>query len=228
MKKIFITLAALTSFALANAQEFKPLAGKVALELNAASPFAASTPFLLPQYGFKARYFITDQLVGRLGFNWDLTNSTTPKVLSNGTDKEDETTSSYSMSIVPGFEKHFEGTERLSPYIGAIIPILFGSSEDVTFTGVSNVNKTKKTITNATGFTSVGLGLLSGADFYFIKSLYLGVEFGLTLNYATQKDKETSYEVTGGTAIPTETVDGGTTFKITPAANAAFRLGYWF
>lgn len=228
MKKILITLAALSSFAIANAQDFKPVAGKVALELNVASPFAASTPFSLPQYGFKARYFIADQWVARLGFNWDLTNTTTPIVLSNGIDNEEETTFNYTMSIVPGIEKHFAGTDRLSPYIGALIPISFASSENVSYAGLSSASKIKTTVQNATGFTSVGLGLLSGADFYFIKSLYLGVEFGLTLSYATQKDKETSYEVTGGTAIPKETVDGGSTFKITPAANAAFRLGYWF
>lgn len=228
MKKILITLAALTSFSLANAQDFKPVAGKVALELNAASPFAASTPFSLPQYGFKARYFIADQWVARLGFNWDLTNSTSTKFLSNGIDKEDETTFNYAIAIVPGFEKHFEGTDRLSPYLGALLPIGFGSSEEVTYSGVSNVSKTKTTVDNATGFTSIGLSLISGTDFYMFKSLYLGVEFGLTFSYAASKDKETSYEVTGGAAIPKETLDGGTTFKITPAANAAFRLGYWF
>lgn len=228
MKKFFITLAALASYAFANAQDFKPTAGKLAFELNAASPFAASTPLSLPVYGFKARYLIADMFVGRLGLNWNLATTTTPKVLSNGIDKEDDKTSLSTFTVAPGIEKHFEGTERFSPYLGLIVPISFGSSETVTNSGVSATNRTKTTVKNANGFFSIGGSLLSGVDFYMFKNMYLGAEFGLSFTYMSQNDIETSNEVIGGPAIPNSTTTGGSSFNITPAANASFRFGYWF
>jgi len=33
--------------------------------------------------------------------------------------KDDNTTSVVSFAFLPGIEKHFAGTERLSPYVGA-------------------------------------------------------------------------------------------------------------
>ena len=228
MKKILLTLAALTAFAFANAQDFKPTAGKVSLELNVASPFAAASPVSLPTYGFKGRYFLSDLLAVRVGFNWSSLDSTTPGTLTNN-DKIENTSSNSTFSFVPGIEKHFEGTDRLSPYVGATLPITIGSSETVNITGASSAVNTTTTVTNANGFTSFGLSLISGADFYIAKSLFLGVEFGLSFISSGDRDEVTAVSNKGGAANPDDvTVEGGSSFSISPAANAQFRLGYWF
>ncbi len=227
MKKIVLSIAALASFAIANAQDFKPTSGKVALEFNAASPFASSNTFSLPTYGFKARYFLSDQLAARLGFNWNSNSTKSPD--NTYADLVDETSNS-TFTFAPGFEKHFAGTDRLSPYIGAIIPLTFASSNQIAYSSVSSASSYRKTtVTNANGYTSFGLGILTGADFYITKSLYLGVEGSLVFTSINYKDKVTKVENTTGIGSNSDlTEEQGSAFNINSNANATFRIGYWF
>lgn len=247
MKKIILTVAALTSFAFANAQDFKPTAGKISLEVNVTSIFLTTLApgytalpgglpsQTVPAYGAKVRYFLADQLAVRLGLGWNSSSTKDPVFFGAGSTKVSvgENTSSFSeITFIPGFEKHFEGTDKLSPYIGAVIPVSFASSEDVTITtGALATDLLTTTTTNQFGSSSFGLGVLSGADYYISKSLFLGVELGLNFISKSQKDLVQSATGTGSFAIsttPALTTERGSNFTVNVAPNASFRLGYWF
>lgn len=103
---------------------------------------------------------------------------------------------SFSLNIRPGIEKHFDGTNRLSPYVGGVLDIGFSSStqknehwgpETLGNTGAeTNANnyaeweqKTK------TGSIMFGLGAVAGMDFYFADNLYLGAEFGFGFGFTS-------------------------------------------
>jgi outer membrane protein W len=97
------------------------------------------------------------------------------------------------------------------------------------------------------GFTRLGLVGVLGADYYITKGIYLGVEvsWGWT-NYmykkvsveekATNINNSTNTNGTVSPATPANVVSGtrkveenkDSNWNITPAANLAFRLGFWF
>lgn len=111
-------------------------------------------------------------------------------------------------SIRPGFEKHFAGTDRLSPYLGA--EIVFSSSKTKisrdtivasNFTGTvydtSSVDLsvsapwTTQTLGTSYGSKTFGVNLIAGMDYYFTKNLSLGAEFGFGF-YSTKYTDYTS------------------------------------
>ncbi|MFZ7118453.1 MAG: hypothetical protein ACO1G1_08335 [Bacteroidota bacterium] len=107
-------------------------------------------------------------------------------------------------SFRPGIEKHFEGTDRLSPYIGEIV---FSSSKtkftrdtilptdytspvfyDTTSTTVIvSAPWTTKSLSGSSGSKTFGVNLIAGMDYYFSKNLSLGAEFGFGF-YSTKYD----------------------------------------
>ena len=123
-------------------------------------------------------------------------------------------TKSSTFSIRPGYEKHFAGTERLSPYIGAEILFSVTSSKttegqlyDNTPTYVvydsSTVVKVNAPWTVATlesknhrdngASTTFGINLIAGFDFYFAKNLSLGAEMGFGWSTTSYPDYESQY-----------------------------------
>ncbi len=110
-----------------------------------------------------------------------------------------ETFGHKEFSIGLGFEKHFAGTDRLSPYMGiqALINIRRESHEKE-FHGANNLLDIDKeetfstwTMTTKQGSRDVGVGAVFGFDFYFADNLYLGAEVGLSFMGTKFKDKET-------------------------------------
>jgi hypothetical protein len=152
----------------------------------------------------KFRYMTNDLTALRLGFTVDskkeIHNSeqvygTNP---SNVKDKRNSTL----IGLNFGFEKHFAGTKRLSPYIGGELTIGYKWSKDVSeankitttikgawyenqtvYTNVNGYSYTYvNTVTSERGFFSYGLNMVTGFDFYMAKHLFIGyeIEFGLT------------------------------------------------
>lgn len=137
--------------------------------------------------------FSTDTLIR--GFNPELQN--------------ESKTSSF--TINPGFEKHFTGTDRLSPYVG--FEIYFSSSkttfkkdtlvegnfatgvlyDTVTTSSTFQAPWTKYTLNQKSGSSTFGVNLIAGADYYFTKNLSLGVEFGFGFYSTKNKDFESEY-----------------------------------
>jgi outer membrane protein W len=176
----------------------------------------------------KYRYFLSENMAIRfgLGFNGSKeTNNFTENADGTGATGSQELQSS-SWEVAPGFEYHFAGTDRLSPYLGVAIAI-GGGKDTETWTnsdGSQYVEDLSADVENP--FSTFGVGLLAGADFYFAENFFVGAEFGYLISSVTEK--EGSISVSAG---------GTTTSATTPerkfSANgfgetAAIRLGWRF
>lgn len=148
------------------------------------------------------------------------------------------------VNIKPGIEKHFEGTDRISPYVGAEIDFAIQSVTLIDERQVDPAGSTIGTVTkrgnnksddpstvdsnrNEDGYTRIGLNLVAGADFYIFKNLYLGTEIGW--GFQRQNLATISTELSGfqGAQAPKDIERGGTT-TIGTNFVGAFRLGWVF
>jgi hypothetical protein len=197
---------------------YKPTAKALTAEVNF-NPFSSS-PISINY--LRLRKFISDQSAVRLGFSLGLRNQTP---------FENTTQSSFEINLRPGYEHHFVGTDRLSPYIGFDVDIAIKSSSfSDDRTSAQNPGQYSKISgawdTNGTerGFTRFGANFLIGADYYVIKRLYLGIEFGYGFQVISSSDISLTPRV--GTA-PTPS-KGGSVFQVGPNYNSSIRLGFVF
>ena len=220
---MFIALVA-TSVAGANAQKFQ--GGEKNLEVTF-SPLSAN-PIGID--GIRFRMFNSESSAIRVGFN--ISGAKTTEVMSqsapsalNATVTIPElysTDKSFGFSLRPGYEKHFAGTDRLSPYVGAELIFAmnntkyteeYHSGNSATTVG-EPANWSTWTIERKDGTTTFGLNAVAGADFYFADNFYLGVELGMGFQSVKQKDAEIS--VSDESAYVFAITGGG------PAVNAEF------
>jgi hypothetical protein len=148
------------------------------------------------------------------------------------------TKTSFEISLQPGFENHMAGTDRLSPYWGAILDIGFKTSSEkkehspgVTTAGglADSVKVETTTTTGKDGFFRIGAGLVLGTDFYFAKKFYVGAECGVGLSYKMMSTiKVTETEVDKPAAPATADQKQGSEFNFGPTVNAKLRLGWNF
>lgn len=249
MKKLFL-VGAVALFGAVNAQEYKPEAGKVTTEFGLAGGLG-NTAVQLPSSGeafFKARYFKTENMAYRLSLSVastmnkkDVNDFVNPGAADElhitGKDK----TSSTKFLLGFGVEKHFEGTERLSPYVGAELLVGYAAQKNTIERTVvnsgSNTNaykKEEKTEVKGPNAFAFGLRGVFGADYYFAKKVFLGVEAGLGLMYQSNGKTITSDSQSttqGGNTVSssssTET-PGGSIFNVTPSVITGVRIGYVF
>lgn len=230
MKKVLLTAAAVFAFTFANAQEstssYKPVKGTVTTEVGLTGGLNNAN-FDLNTGVLKFRYFLKDDLGLRLGFS---TNSNKTESIDNSNPNNVETTinkrSNFTLNL--GAEKHFAGTERLSTYVGADLLLNFrGAKTEYTennyFYNVDGAN-----VDNAGNFTNnagtqFGLRLVTGADYYIAKKVFLGVEAGL--NILTGKNKDIEISETGQ---PNVNIAGGKNSGITTQVIGGVRIGYQF
>lgn len=169
--------------------------------------------------------------------------NTQAKDLADNSPELITTNSTFDVSIRPGYEKHFAGTERLSPYVGG--EIVFGISrekeeiENWSTNSYTNADaNTTWTETTTGGSTTLGVNLLAGMDFYFTNHLYIGTEIGFGFQSVSQGDDE--FEVSDLTAykianqIPEETTvtfdpfTNGSSSGWGPNFQGTLRLGWLF
>lgn len=224
MKKTLM-IGAIALFGAVSAQEYKPTAGDVTVDLGLSGGLGNTSVNLANQsFGigpmFKARYFKTDNLAYRMtmivGNNSDTDNPNDNTVVKNN---------DFGIGLGFGLEKHYTGTERLSPYIGG--DVLVGYASENTKTTVTPPAGTTGTVvvTETTGPNAFRLGVrgVFGADYYFAKRVFLGVEAGLAVMYSSEG--ETTFSQTGS---PDVTVKGSNNFRIEPAVVTGIRLGFAF
>lgn len=254
MKKIFIAASLVFASLISNAQDegddaFKASSGDVtgefsltggilnsALGLNNASNLGSGGQL-------KIRYFLSDELAIRIGFNISR-YSEKDLVPEVGTTNVGEVVGKFSQTVLNlGIEKHFNGTKRLSPYVGADILVsnastreegenvdlsgdfASGTSYTLRNSGFSFFNTQFGTSDPTPGF-GVGLRLVAGADFYFVKNVYLGGEFGWGFLYTNEKDGEVEFTTAGATT--TTSVESGRTIQFAPSVITGVRLGFVF
>lgn len=221
MKKLML-VGALALFAGVNAQEYKPTAGDVTVDLGVSGGLG-NTSVNLPNQGFgmgpmfKARYFKAEKLAYRATL-FVANDSYTDNSVEHVVGKENE----FGLGLGFGIEKHFTGTERLSPYVGGDVILGYSSisSKETESLPSQPVYTFERTGPNNFGF---GLRGVFGADYYFAKRVFLGVEAGLGFMYVTEG--ETTIKSTGS---PDVTVKGGNTFSIRPDVATGVRIGYAF
>jgi hypothetical protein len=229
MKKIILTVATIFAFGAVNAQEksdYKPTKGTVTTEVGLTGGLN-NADFNLNTGVLKFRYFLKDDLGLRLGF---ATNSNKTEEVDNSdpTNVGTLTHKNSNTTFNLGIEKHFAGSDRLSTYAGADLLIGFrGASTEYSENGYSyNVDGanefTSGNYSNVAG-NFFGVRLLTGADYYIAKKLFLGVEAGL--NITSGKDKDIEISETGN---PNVTISGGKRSTFSTSVIGGIRIGYQF
>jgi opacity protein-like surface antigen len=241
-KTILIALGAGFCMTSAFAQPFKQSGKENNLQLLFAP--LGNNPVSLNQ-GISYRKFLNPTMAVRLGFYVGSTKTTNitqqaedtiryPKTLTEfagfpfstytlvtGLNPETQTISkSSSFSIRPGIEKHFEGTERLSPYIGAEIVFTKSTSKfqrdtltigNYTITLNDTASATPQvsapwtvlSLNQKSGSTTFGINLIAGMDYYFTKNLSLGAEFSFGYYGTKYADVESEYVNNNVTSVVT-------------------------
>ena len=203
--------------------DFKFSGGDMNLEIQMASPFAAGEPFSLD--GVKFRYFLSNTSAFRLNVNVNASSET------EITDQEDtdadllelkKKTADFEFKIAPGYEMHFSGTNKLSPYVGGDIVLDFQRSSKNVESQPDEDLIYKKTTSGSFAF---GLNGVAGFDYYFAKSLYIGAELNYGLNMTSEFATKTTNDIEG--VDDTEVKNGGS-FSFAPAAMGKFKLGFIF
>ena len=188
MKKLMFTLA-ICSLVFSSAQAQKQLGGEHNVEVNL-TPFGNS-----PVDGttIKYRNFLNDDAAFRVSLTVGSTSGTYA-FWQEGEELGDPVSPQLNMEtantvfgIAPGYEIHFSGTDNLSPYFGIEAYYMMGSRTDMIESwgpnDLDNVGQPDVYVTweltNKQAYSSMGLNLLFGADYYFSDAIYVGFEAGL-------------------------------------------------
>jgi hypothetical protein len=213
MKKLMFTLA-ICSLVFTSAQAQKQLGKEHNVEVNL-NPFGTvltDGTFAGPIDGttFKYRYFIDDDAALRVSLTVGVSSNVfaytqageAPSLSSVGDDinnpQLDYHTSNSNFGIGLGYEKHFSGTDNLSPYIGFEGYYASGSvthmkeywgAEKPADQGSAEVFETW-VLQNQQKHSSYGASLFLGADYYFSDAIYIGFEAGFGIGMTKFKDHE--------------------------------------
>lgn len=146
--------------------EYKPSQGQVTTEF--ALSFKGSDALVgLKDGNLRGRYFLKDDLALRAGLGFGV-NSVKDGMKDN------------SFNVGVGLEKHFTGTERLSPYVGAEVGYGYQYQKSSPSAAKADANSFKA-------------ALLVGADYYILPKVYVGLEggYGLDTNSISEGAKTT-------------------------------------
>lgn len=241
MRKLAFLLPVLGLFLLgtsseSQAQKFE--GGDLNLELQASSPFNGSgSTFSIS--GIRGRYFMSDNSALRVNLGL-MYNSNSTITQQSGDDQEQlqTTTNVFNIDLRPGYEYHFSGTDRLSPYFGGGLIFEMQSTSEVTEVEDGD-NVEEWTVKNGqiqaggqtlgpnqNGFTDLGLEGVAGVDYYFAESLYIGAELSLGLVYTM--NSAVSVEYTGDASNLPDDQEVGNNFNLGTNAMGNFRVGFVF
>lgn len=212
--------AASTSSASSSSSDYKPAAGEKSLEVQFAP--LGGNPISIG--GIRLRSFSSSTSAMRLnvfiGYNTS-SDITQQEDSDNDILETKDVSSSFTIALAPGIESHFPGTDRISPYVGAELPLSYTSSSEKVEQQVADEVQYTKTID---GSFSVGLNGLAGVDFYFTPKMYLGTELGFGLQYT--KTLPTKTKLSEGDAP--DPVKNGSSFTVAPNVQGQIRLGFLF
>lgn len=204
----------------------------------------------------KIRYFLSDYKSLRFGFKVDYLKdySNEENTYDVTPSKSEVTKNKFGVSVNFGYEKHFKGTERLSPYIG--FDLSFADSwlkhEDKTDEYTDTYKQVWFTrecvqiyeppyyttrcyyVVNDRASIKVGCDFITGFDFFISKNLFIGYEFNYGIKFTDYKEAEyerelryaTTPESDGTNLVPDE--NDAKEFSFQPSLVNGIRLGYVF
>lgn len=191
---------------------FKPTTGDITTEVAVNLNNGVS----LNRGGIRIRKFVAADKAYRLGAEADYAYNKTGA---------DEYQTSFSISIAPGIEKHFTGTNRLSPYIGAELPIGYRGSKTETGHHVTEGGWGMGPYFGNRANFNIGLNGLAGVDYYFAPRFYAGFEIGAGIRYKKDKDVVTTYK---NDFTPSDEQKGYHSISFAPFSSGGIRLGFVF
>jgi hypothetical protein len=221
--------------------------GKWTTELNV-NPFQGEISFNNAINQVKLRHFVTDQLAYRYAFTLNALKTDDKQNNPYGYNPVDDhlTQKSFLIAVNLGFERHFTGTSRLSPYLGGEIALGYKRSSQRSettdlITTVEGSWYTSNFYYNGNyyrlieeyderGFISAGVNAIAGFDFYFSEHFYFGYEMLFSLNYIDYTKVEFTSKLKPGSTstLPTyPTMDGSELF-FGPKLLNGIRLGFTF
>ncbi len=226
MKKSFTMFLAAAAVCLGSAAYAqKPTAGTVTTEVNLNLTTGNTTDLVGGALSF--RYFLSDDGALTLGFGilTDKNEETLQGIDSNGDEAEGTYTTKHSTIVFrPGYQKHFAGSDKVSPYVGFELPIALNSytdeGSDVDFSG--SAYSEDSDWTEEGGSTSFGLNLVGGADYWFTDGMYLGVQVAWGYSSTKMKDTETTFDG------DTTTMPGGKSGGLSAGTTGGLRFGFKF
>jgi len=230
MKKVILIVAGALFISSAQAQ-FKPEGGSFCMEVQfrplgnviQSNPIGSEN---LGTGGISAKYFLTEKLELRgdlaFGFWSDKDKTPVPTGVTGTEIIMKNSASSFGLNL--GLNYHFGGTERISPYVGALVG--FGL-----FNAKSKVDNLLFVSGDYTSWKSGGIGMqfavATGFNWYIVNGLYIGAEVGLGLGFAKDLKQETKTSV--GSVTNTTTIDPtASAFELNFFAVPALRLGWKF
>jgi len=254
MKNSKVLIIALAAFALslfsvnANAQVFKPTGGEKEVSVLFA-PLGGS-PISIGGLSFR-KFNPTGTAAWRVNLFIGVNNKTGVSsqpidtgsyATGGGRPEADAKSSSMTIGIRPGYEWHFAGTERLSPYWGVEANLtMVSASVDSGFVVDNSSNAAAgtawQTLTCTTkgkgASTTIGLNLVMGCDFYLAKNLSLGAEFGFGCSSTSNADITSASvgrnKTSGAFEVQNNpTQKQGSAFQLGPNAVGQFKLGWSF
>lgn len=245
MKKLILSAFAIFALTTANAQKskktqtnketeetfnFKPTEGTITTEVGITGESLKTNFFNLVNNTAKFRYFIKDDLAVRAGLGLGSNKEEENEIPNPSNGNFSTTVSRYTnRTFTIGAEKHFAGSDRLSTYVGADIVLAFkGASTKTTnnYNGASTTIEGKGLGINAS--SSYGLRVTTGADYYFTKKLYLGVEVGLSYTMGTTDEVNTTVVAANGNTTTTITEAKGATSETSTNVIGGLKLGFQF
>jgi len=184
-----------------------------------------SEPFKIN--ALRYRYFIKDNVAIRASLFMGGKRNTTFSDTTGGVTMTKDRNGNFDLSLRPGIEKHFEGTDKLSPYMGA--ELYFGlkttknSDQELWSDG-----KTIQTMITKTSSSSFGPNVFLGTDYYVTDHLFLGAELGFGLLFNGKGKTKTSYDNPEFPMQDTEVAGNTTELNWGPNYQGTIRLGWIF
>jgi hypothetical protein len=253
MKKLVFALA-LVSLVSFGAQAQKQMGDEHNIELG----FTPLGDGVIDGTVLKYRNFLEDNRAFRVSLMLD--NSTDVYVTAQAGDESDtdpvspqlqDTEKNSMFGLAVGYEMHWDGQDRLSPYWGVEAFFMTGnSSYETEYWGandIDNLGQLEKnvtwTATTSQGTNTFGIRLVTGADFYFTDAMYMGVEAGLgfastkVTDYTTEVSDLVAWNLENGATPETDApvaivggIDDGhlSNFTLGNVFQSSLRIGYLF
>jgi outer membrane protein W len=185
-----ITIAAILcittlGFAQDTDQTFKAVSG-ITTDVSF-SPFNAGDQ-LIKIETLNVRYFMKPNLALRVGLQADYYHDQYDNERSSNSNLV-ACSHTFLFGILPGIEYHFEGTKRLSPYVGGEVFFYnFSSGAKAESNGdefykIKGATDAYESGYENRAFNQFGLSAGAGVDYYFSKHIYIGTEFGYGFSY---------------------------------------------